>query len=229
MTTTITIERGLATQIRSFVERMALVYGSDETEQILGSVNTALAAPEQCWCDEQGIGEPGVSCGDCPLRDYTAPATTQIEDHTLDRLLDAWDTTVLPKHRDGAMQEWMEALRHEYRTCPDNSITGRVTRLDFGLDQALDRAAPATAPDRCWCQTFEELVSREGGYLNDSDPEAKSARRIALRAWQAATDAALERAAVVCEDAIQEYEPYTGQPRSLRHTCADAIRALKEQ
>ena len=27
-------------------------------------------APEQCWCDKQGIGEPGVACGDCPTRDY---------------------------------------------------------------------------------------------------------------------------------------------------------------
>lgn len=25
---------------------------------------------EQCYCDKQGIGEPGVSCGDCPTRDY---------------------------------------------------------------------------------------------------------------------------------------------------------------
>lgn len=23
----------------------------------------------QCWCDKNGIGEPGVTCGDCP-RDY---------------------------------------------------------------------------------------------------------------------------------------------------------------
>ena len=25
---------------------------------------------EQCYCDKQGIGELGVSCGDCPTRDY---------------------------------------------------------------------------------------------------------------------------------------------------------------
>lgn len=24
---------------------------------------------EKCWCDENNIGVPGVSCGDCP-RDY---------------------------------------------------------------------------------------------------------------------------------------------------------------
>ena len=56
--------------------------------------------------------------------------TTSIENHTLERLLDAWDTTVLPTHRDGAMQEWMEALRYEFTTCPDASITGRITGLD---------------------------------------------------------------------------------------------------
>lgn len=28
------------------------------------------AETEPCWCDKQGIGQPGVSCGDCPTRDY---------------------------------------------------------------------------------------------------------------------------------------------------------------
>jgi hypothetical protein len=31
---------------------------------------TASGEAEPCWCDKQGIGEPGVSCGDCPTRDY---------------------------------------------------------------------------------------------------------------------------------------------------------------
>ena len=48
--------------------------------------------------------------------------TTAIENHTLARLLDAWDTTVLPKHHDGAMQEWMESLRHEFMTCKQNAM-----------------------------------------------------------------------------------------------------------
>ena len=38
-------------------------------------VKQPATAPEQCWCDEQNIGEPGVSCGDCPTRDYKHPAT----------------------------------------------------------------------------------------------------------------------------------------------------------
>ena len=31
---------------------------------------------DQCWCDATGIGEPGVSCGDCP-KDYAAPVQAQ--------------------------------------------------------------------------------------------------------------------------------------------------------
>ena len=34
---------------------------------------------EQCWCDATGIGEPGVSCGDCP-KDYAAPVQAQRQD-----------------------------------------------------------------------------------------------------------------------------------------------------
>lgn len=49
--------------------------------------------------------------------------TTTIKRAILDRLIDAWDSTVLPKSRDGMMQERMEDLR-----------------------AAL--AAPATAPER---------------------------------------------------------------------------------
>ncbi len=31
-------------------------------------------AQEKCWCDQNNIGEPEVSCGDCPTRDYKQPA-----------------------------------------------------------------------------------------------------------------------------------------------------------
>ena len=33
---------------------------------------TEAEQAEKCWCDEQGVGETGVSCGDCPMRDYKA-------------------------------------------------------------------------------------------------------------------------------------------------------------
>ena len=29
-----------------------------------------------CFCDRQGIGVPGVSCGDCPTRDYKQVTTS---------------------------------------------------------------------------------------------------------------------------------------------------------
>jgi len=39
--------------------------------------------------------------------------TITIERTILDRLIEAWDSTVLPTHRDGMMQEHMEDLRAE--------------------------------------------------------------------------------------------------------------------
>ena len=36
-------------------------------------------AQEACWCDQNNIGEPGVSCGDCPTRDYKQPALSDDE------------------------------------------------------------------------------------------------------------------------------------------------------
>lgn len=32
--------------------------------------------PTPCFCDQNNIGAPGVSCGDCPTRDYAQPADT---------------------------------------------------------------------------------------------------------------------------------------------------------
>ena len=40
------------------------------------ALTARLAAPAvagECWCDQQGLGIKGVSCGDCP-RDYAKPA-----------------------------------------------------------------------------------------------------------------------------------------------------------
>jgi hypothetical protein len=31
------------------------------------------ALDEPCFCDRNGIGAAGVSCGDCPTRDYKNP------------------------------------------------------------------------------------------------------------------------------------------------------------
>jgi len=37
-------------------------------------IKAEMAVPQElCWCDANNIGEPGVSCGDCPTRDYAAP------------------------------------------------------------------------------------------------------------------------------------------------------------
>lgn len=59
----------------------------------------------RCYCDERGIGEPGVTCGDCP-RDYghcVTPSPTPVEQPkpaVLDELL-AW-----------AVSRWESEVRH---------------------------------------------------------------------------------------------------------------------
>lgn len=43
-------------------------------------LRAALAETEPCWCDRQQIGEPGVSCGDRPTRDYQLRGATEMID-----------------------------------------------------------------------------------------------------------------------------------------------------
>jgi hypothetical protein len=38
------------------------------------------AQPEACFCDRNNLGVPGVSCGDCPTRDYKQAAPVSAED-----------------------------------------------------------------------------------------------------------------------------------------------------
>jgi len=44
----------------------------------MSNEKSVLAASEHppCFCDARGIGVPGVSCGDCPTRDYMRPSKT---------------------------------------------------------------------------------------------------------------------------------------------------------
>lgn len=65
---------------------------------LLRSAAEARAVPEwQCACDEQGRGEPGVTCGDCP-RDYghcATPSPTSVEQpKPVARVREALDTVM---------------------------------------------------------------------------------------------------------------------------------------
>ena len=116
--------------------------------------------------------------------------TTAIENHTLARLLDAWDTTVLPKHHDGAMQEWMESLRHEFMTCKQNTMTDTpgITAIRAAMrmfesatctteiEDALDAFELASGPEEvsrlikhidAQAQEIERLKSENARLLSD--------------------------------------------------------------
>ena len=60
--------------------------------------------------------------------------TITIERTILDRLIEAWDSTVLPTHRDGMMQEHMEDLRAELAKPVESTAPIRAYRLTLQLD-----------------------------------------------------------------------------------------------
>ena len=109
--------------------------------------------------------------------------TTSIENHTLERLIDAWDTTVLPKHNDGAMQEWMESLRHEFMTCKQNAmneltdeqIRDILRSIDTGL---YDGIRAVIAADRAMQAAEIERLRA------DADNAADTAVIALRKAWQ---------------------------------------------
>ena len=70
-------------------------------------------------------------------------------------------------------------------------------------------------------------IYNEANGIDGKNPPITTER--IFRAMRAAYTLGLEEAARKCEESDQEYEPYTGKPKSLNHTCAKAIRAMKEE
>lgn len=64
--------------------------------------------------------------------------TITIERTILDRLIEAWDSTVLPTHRDGMMQERMEDLRAELAKPVDITTEMAAVADRFAHKLALD-------------------------------------------------------------------------------------------
>ena len=74
-------------------------------------------------------------------------------------------------------------------------------------------------------QAFEKWVSRT--YAKNTDYKVLSLTSGAWSTWKAATAAALERAAEVCETILDEIS--FANAYECANECAEAIRALKEQ
>jgi len=88
----------------------------DEAEKLLciavagaGVCGVPLQVGE-CWCDEEGVGKPGVSCGDCP-RDYAEPAQAHkaLSDRQIGEVIDeVARVSAYGHHHTG---RWMECAR----------------------------------------------------------------------------------------------------------------------
>ena len=56
-------------QVLKFIHRVThWEEGRPDRNDTLKLLQSKLA--EQCFCDRNNLGKPGVSCGDCPTRDY---------------------------------------------------------------------------------------------------------------------------------------------------------------
>lgn len=109
--------------------------------------STPATAPEQCWCDEHGIGEPGVSCGDCPTRDYKVLATAPEFPTNWAQMLhypQCWDTAAYPELRDAIHEAlaWSGCSACKPATEPDakhmaSRLMGWPLPKDFSPDGGI--------------------------------------------------------------------------------------------
>jgi len=80
-------QRGKLEQVRDDMVTLRAMVGNPDNvrleEKFLKRLESEIQKPDtrdvplqvvegKCWCDEEGVGKPGVSCGDCP-KDYAEP------------------------------------------------------------------------------------------------------------------------------------------------------------
>ena len=123
--------------------------------------------------------------------------TITIERTILDRLIEAWDSTVLPTHRDGMMQERMEDLRAELAKPVESSYTAvqlaAMVLSDCGI--STDYAALHMLVAARIARHEEELI----------DSLQKLAKR-AIPAWH---DAPTEPGIWLCDEGGPDCYTYT--------------------
>ena len=92
-------------------------------------VDSEAEKQEPCYCDANGIGEPGVSCGDCPIRDYKKPPAEKQEpvawmqsDH---EHISLWkdDYYTIPLYTHPPKREWVGLTDEEMHACWDSPLT----------------------------------------------------------------------------------------------------------
>jgi hypothetical protein len=78
-------QRGMLEQVRDDMVTLRAMVGNLDIPRIADKfvkrLESEIQKPDtrdaplqavECWCDEEGVGKPGVSCGDCP-KDYAEP------------------------------------------------------------------------------------------------------------------------------------------------------------
>jgi len=78
-------QRGKLEQARDDMVTLRAMVGNPDSpriaEKFVKRLESEIQKPDtrdaplqavECWCDEEGVGKPGVSCGDCP-KDYAEP------------------------------------------------------------------------------------------------------------------------------------------------------------
>ena len=149
--------------------------------------------------------------------------TITIERAILDRLIDAWDSTVLPKSRDGMMQERMEDLRAALAapaTVPDRHAP-ELLAMEITLQNMAERHAQELCAYSVTVDKLRAEIDRLQAQLVRQQASYEAEIKVEI-------DAALERAAEVCDDYFADLGPTWDKQQDAALRCAKAIRALKE-
>jgi len=89
-------------------------------------------AEGKCWCDEEDVGKPGVSCGDCP-KDYEVPVQEPLTDAEIDQCMKEAYATVQGRALEHAFARAIEAKIKEQPWIKTKSKSWRSRPAEFPM------------------------------------------------------------------------------------------------
>ena len=164
--------------------------------------------------------------------------TITIERTILDRLIEAWDSTVLPTHRDGMMQERMEDLRAELAKPTRCALCGYQHGHQIGcannpVDIALsEQAASAELAKKinseAHCAESSVDYWQQRGYLGRPDEWREACRLFRVRCSPEDINSMAKLRAYIEDGLLIVSRPISKTPTPAQHDAPETL-ALKAE
>lgn len=164
-------------------EQASIVGGQARIDAAIAEARALLsqpaAQPEPCFCDKNKLGEPGVSCGDCPTRDYKS-ASPAAAVQPKPQELPSWACPMATVTPDGLQCPTLARCKDCPAAPPEPNDTerGAARTLRQHIDELIAQHGTLRAVSRALCIDVGYLHRLRSG--DKQDPSAETLAKLGL-------------------------------------------------